>query len=75
MSWSAPKTLLALAALVALLGLGACGGGDEQGSPGGTPAASGDGGAGASVTEQLFADPAAGKKGGKLTVLSAGDVD
>jgi hypothetical protein len=65
-----------------LLGLGACGG-DDEGASGGTPAQSGDGGAQASVIERLFAgsaagnraDPAAGKKGGKLTVLSAGDVD
>ena len=57
------------------------GGDDESGgsASGGTPAQSGDG----NVTEQLFAgtaldnvkDPAQGKKGGKLTVLSGGDVD
>jgi peptide/nickel transport system substrate-binding protein len=80
---SAVKTLLALAALLALLGLGACGGDeDDEGTSGGTPAQSGAGGE-QSVTEQLFAgsasdnraDPGAGKKGGKLTVLAAGDVD
>src|SRR5215208_5674961 len=83
MSRYAVRTLLAPAALVGLLALGACGGDDES-SSGGTPAQSGDGGGGAkSVTDKLFAgsaadnrgDPAAGKKGGKLTVLSAGDVD
>ena len=75
-------TALALAALVALLTLAACGG-DDDGAPGGTPASSGDDGASQGVTDQLFAgsatdnlaDPGAGKKGGKLTVLSAGDVD
>jgi peptide/nickel transport system substrate-binding protein len=81
MSRSPLRTLLSLTVFVTLLGLGACGGDDEGGS-GGTPAQSGDGGGG-SVTEQLFAgsaadnraDPRAGKKGGKLTVLSGGDVD
>ena len=76
------RTLPALAALLALLALGACGGDDDDETPGGTPAQSQDGGE-ASVTDQLFAgsatdnraDPGAGKKGGKLTVLSAGDVD
>jgi peptide/nickel transport system substrate-binding protein len=77
------KTLLALAALVAVLGLGACGGDDDEGTDqGGTPAQTEEGGG--NVTEQLFAGSAAdnranpaegGKKGGKLTVLSAGDVD
>ena len=81
MSRSAVRTLLVLGSLVTLLGVGACGGNDESTS-GGTPAQS-SGGGDKSVTEQLFAgsaadnraDPAAGKKGGKLTVLSAGDVD
>src|SRR5215211_5191555 len=81
MSRSPLRTLISLVPLVALLGLGACGGDDDGGS-GGTPAQSGAGGGG-SVTEQLFAgsaadnraDPDAGKKGGKLTVLSGGDVD
>src|SRR5918999_3403145 len=76
------RILLALTALVALLALGACGGDDDEGTPGGTPAQSQDGGE-ASVTDQLFAgsatdnraEPGAGKEGGKLTVLSAGDVD
>jgi peptide/nickel transport system substrate-binding protein len=86
MSRSLWKTLLALAALVTLLGFSACGGDDDESSDtGGTPAQSEEsGGAGAeNVTEQLFAgtaldnikDPAQGKKGGKLTVLSGGDVD
>jgi peptide/nickel transport system substrate-binding protein len=84
MSRSLWKTLLALAALVAVFALSACGG-DDDGSdePGGTPAQSEDGGSSANVTEQLFAgsatenlaSPAEGKKGGKLTVLSGGDVD
>jgi peptide/nickel transport system substrate-binding protein len=76
------KTLLVLAALLALLVLAACGGDDDD-EGGGTPAESAEGGGEQSVTEQLFAgsasdnraDPAAGKKGGKLTVLAAGDVD
>jgi peptide/nickel transport system substrate-binding protein len=77
------KTLLALAALVALLGLGACGGDDDEpaSETGGTPAQTEEGSA--NVTEQLFAgsatdnraNPAEGKKGGKLTILSGGDVD
>jgi peptide/nickel transport system substrate-binding protein len=84
MSRSLLKTLLALAALVALLGLGACGGDDEEsGDQGGTPAKTEEGGGG-NITEQLFAGSASdnranpeegGKKGGKITVLSAGDVD
>jgi peptide/nickel transport system substrate-binding protein len=73
--------MLVLGALVTLLGIGACGGNDES-TNGGTPAQSSGGGE-KNVTEQLFAgsaadnraDPAEGKKGGKLTVLSAGDVD
>jgi peptide/nickel transport system substrate-binding protein len=85
MSRSFWRTLLALAALVALLGVSACGGGDdEESGDTGTPAQSEPSGDGeANVTEQLFAgtardninDPAQGKKGGKLTVLSGGDVD
>jgi peptide/nickel transport system substrate-binding protein len=84
MSRSFWRTLLALAALVALLGVAACGDDDEEsGDTGGTPATTTEGGEAANVTEQLFAgtaldniqDPAQGKKGGKLTVLSGGDVD
>jgi peptide/nickel transport system substrate-binding protein len=84
MSRSLLKTLLALAALVALLGLGACGGDDDEGESGGTPAQSQSGGGDENITEQLFAGTATdnranpaegGKKGGKLTVLSGGDVD
>jgi peptide/nickel transport system substrate-binding protein len=74
----------ALAAVLACLTLAACGGGgnDESGtSGGGTPASTAGGGG--NITEQLFAgsasdnrkNPDQGKKGGKLTVLSAGDVD
>ncbi len=79
------KTLLALAALVAVFGFAACGGDDDEGQEdtGGTPAQSEDGGGEANATEQLFAgtameniqSPEEGKKGGKLTVLSGGDVD
>jgi peptide/nickel transport system substrate-binding protein len=81
MSRSVLRTLVALAALGVVLVLAACGGSDEK-SNGGSPASSGDGGG--SVTDKLFAGSAAdnrkkpdegGKKGGKLTVLSAGDVD
>ncbi len=85
MSRSLWKTFMALAAIVAALALSACGGDDDEGTTGGntdsgTPAESAD----ANVTEQLFAGSAAdnianptegAKKGGKLTVLSAGDVD
>jgi peptide/nickel transport system substrate-binding protein len=83
MSRSLWKVLLAVAAITALLGIAACGGDDEEGGDGGTPAESQQGGGDANVTEKLFAgtaldnirDPAQGKKGGKLTVLSGGDVD
>ena len=86
MSRSLWKTLLALAALVAVFGLAACGGDDDEGDTGGTPATSetGSGDTGTeNVTEQLFAGSATeniatpddGQKGGKLTVLSGGDVD
>jgi len=80
------RTLLALAAVAALLGISACGGDDNESSDSGTPAQSDEGSTASgdkSVTDQLFAgtavdnmaDPAQGKKGGKLTVLSGGDVD
>jgi peptide/nickel transport system substrate-binding protein len=80
------KTLLALACMVAALAFAACGGDDEEeGGDAGAPVTQeeGDGGGAANITEELFAGSAAdnrqsadeGKKGGKLTVLSAGDVD
>ena len=85
MSRSLWKTFMALAAIVAALALSACGGDDDEGTTAnddaGTPAQS-EGAA--NVTEQLFAgtardnieNPTEGaKKGGKLTVLSGGDVD
>jgi peptide/nickel transport system substrate-binding protein len=83
MSRSLWKTLLALAALVAVFGLSACGGDDDEGDTGGTPATSEESGGAENVTEQLFAgsateniqSPDEGEKGGKLTVLSGGDVD
>ena len=57
MTRSLLKTLLALAALVAVLGLAACGGDDdESGDEGGTPAQTEEGGG--NVTEQLFAGTA-----------------
>src|SRR5215216_3638706 len=70
-----------LAACAAAIAIAACGGGDDgsASSSSGTPAQSESD----NPTEQLFAgsatanlkDPDAGNKGGKLTVLSAGDVD
>ena len=85
MSRSLWKTLLALAALVAVFGFAACGSDDDEGDDGtgGTPAESADSSGAANATEQLFAGtaveniktPDEGKKGGKLTVLSGGDVD
>jgi len=68
-----------LAALAAAAALAACGD-DDEGTGGGTPARSDTA---ANVTEQLFAGSATDnltspdevKQGGKLTVLSAGDVD
>jgi peptide/nickel transport system substrate-binding protein len=76
------RALLALVTAVAALALGACGGSDEdEGTDGssGAPITNGE----QSVKEKLFAgtamdnrqSPAEGEKGGKLTVLSAGDVD
>ncbi len=84
MSRSLLRTLLALAALGAALALAACGGDENPagGGSAGSPASKAEGGG--SVTDQLFAGTAAdnrenpaegGKKGGKLTVLSGGDVD
>ena len=73
-------SLLAALAVTVMVAVAGCGGGDNEGTEGGTPARSEEA---ANVTEQLFAgsatanleNPAEGKKGGKLTVLSAGDVD
>ena len=82
MSRSAVRKVPLLAAVSALLALGACGGSDDQEGTSGTPAQSGA--APANVTEKLFEASAAdnrsnpsegGKKGGKLTMLSGGDVD
>lgn len=84
MSRSLLRTLLALAALGAALALAACGGDESPAGGGGagSPASKDEGGG--SVTDRLFAGTAAdnrenpaegGKKGGKLTVLSGGDVD
>jgi peptide/nickel transport system substrate-binding protein len=69
-----------LAAVIAAIVVVGCGDDNNEGTGGGTPARSDT----ANVTDQLFAgsatanlrDPAeGGKKGGKLTVLSSGDVD
>jgi peptide/nickel transport system substrate-binding protein len=68
-----------LAALAAAALVAGCGDGDTDGTGGGTPARSDA----ANVTEQLFAGsataniarPDEGRRGGSLTVLSAGDVD
>ncbi len=69
-----------LAACAAAIAIAGCGGGDDgSSSSSGTPAQSESD----NPTEQLFAgsatanlkDPADGKKGGTLTVLSASDVD
>ena len=85
MSRSLWRTLLALACMVAALAFAACGGDDEEEGEGGAPVTQEEGGdaGGENITEQLFAGSAAdnretpdeGKKGGKLTVLSGGDVD
>jgi peptide/nickel transport system substrate-binding protein len=68
-----------VAALVAAIAVAGCGDDNDTGTGGGTPARSDA----ENITEQLFAgsatdnlrEPDAGKKGGKLTVLSSGDVD
>jgi peptide/nickel transport system substrate-binding protein len=67
-------------AVLAAVALAGCGGDNDEGTGDGTPATSERSG---NVTEQLFAgsatenrrNPDEGKPGGKLTVLSAGDVD
>jgi peptide/nickel transport system substrate-binding protein len=69
-----------VAAVIAAAAIAGCGGDSDEGTGGGTPARSDSS---ENVTEQLFAgsatenlrDPAQGKQGGKLTVLSSGDVD
>jgi peptide/nickel transport system substrate-binding protein len=68
-----------LAACAAAIAIAGCGGGDDSSPSSGTPAQSESD----NPTEQLFAgsatanleDPAKGKQGGTLTVLSASDVD
>jgi len=83
MSRSLWRTLMALVAVLAVFSLAACGSDDED-DTGGSPATGQDAGTGGeNITEQLFAgsatdnldDPDAGKKGGKITILSGGDVD
>jgi peptide/nickel transport system substrate-binding protein len=72
-----PSLVTAIAVTAVVAG---CGGDKDEGTGGGTPARSDSS---ANVTERLFAgsatanlrEPAQGKKGGKLTVLSSGDVD
>src|SRR3712207_5895286 len=77
------RALVASAALAVALGLAACGGdGGEQAQTtgGGSDTAPSGGG---NVTEELFAGTAAdnranadeGKRGGKITMISNGDVD
>ena len=69
-----------LIAVLATVVVAGCGGDDSTEGTAGTPARSDSS---ANVTDKLFAgsatanlrDPAQGKKGGKLTVLSGGDVD
>jgi peptide/nickel transport system substrate-binding protein len=84
MSRSLWRTLLSLLAVAAVLGLAACGGDEESADEGsgGTPATT-EPGASGNVTEELFKGTAAdnianpeegGKKGGKITMLNAGDV-
>ena len=83
MSRSLWRTMLALVAVLAAVSLAACGSDDESDS-GGTPATGQDGGSTENITEQLFAGSATdnrenpeegGKEGGKITILSSGDVD
>lgn len=86
MSRSPFRTLLALVAVFAAFALAACGG-DDKSDSGSTPANGGSPASGgeesANITEELFAGtavdnreaPDEGKKGGKITILSSGDVD
>jgi peptide/nickel transport system substrate-binding protein len=75
-----PRLPLAATALIVAAALAACGD-DEGGGGDGAPLAKGE--TAANVTDQLFAgsataniaEAAEGKRGGTLTVLSAGDVD
>jgi peptide/nickel transport system substrate-binding protein len=82
MRMPARRALLALTTAAVAVAVGACGGSDDDEGQGGSPGAPVTKGE-TSVTEQLFAgtamdnreSPAEGEKGGKLTVLSGGDVD
>ena len=74
------RRLPCLVALVATTVVVGCGDDNNEGTGGGTPARSDSS---ANVTDRLFSgsatanlrDPAQGKRGGTLTVLSGGDVD
>jgi peptide/nickel transport system substrate-binding protein len=76
------RTMMALAVLIAAFSLAACGSDDDDGGNGGGTADGQEAG-GENVTEELFAGSAAdnrndletGERGGKITMLSAGDVD
>jgi peptide/nickel transport system substrate-binding protein len=82
MSRSLWRTLMALVAVLAVFSLAACGSDDED-EPGGSPATGQEAEGGGNITEELFAgsatdnldSPAEGEKGGKITILSGGDVD
>ncbi len=71
------RPLLAAALLVAALALAACGGDDDSGGGDGTNPEGGGGGQIEQLTQGTATenDPNSGKKGGSVTMLSAGDVD
>lgn len=85
MTRSPQRVLPAIVALLAALTMAACGSGGDDSSSSSSSSSSGGSTAsgGGNATERLFAgtaienakDPAQGKKGGKITVLSASDVD
>jgi peptide/nickel transport system substrate-binding protein len=83
MSRSVTRTLFVLVALIAAFTVAACGSGGDEGSSSSSSTSTASGSGEGNVTEQLFAgsgadnrkDPAQGKKGGTITMLSSGDVD
>jgi peptide/nickel transport system substrate-binding protein len=79
MSRSLTRVLLAVLAVTATMAVAACGGGDDGGNSaagGGQPAQKGESGPGKLLAGTASSNTGEeGKRGGKLTMLAAGDVD